>query len=72
MIPYGFTNAVSTIFMPYLLRKNGVAVDQIAGVVAISTLPAIWSFLCRRWQMPPALVCFPLGVRFRPRSLTVW
>ncbi len=31
--------------MPYLLRKYGVPVDQIAGVVAISTLPAIWSFL---------------------------
>jgi PAT family beta-lactamase induction signal transducer AmpG len=45
IIPYGFTNAVSTILMPYLLRKNGIPVDQIAGVVAISVLPAIWYFL---------------------------
>jgi PAT family beta-lactamase induction signal transducer AmpG len=45
VIPYGFTTAVATILMPYLLRKNGVPVDRIAGVVAISTLPAIWYFL---------------------------
>lgn len=45
IIPYGFTNAVSTILMPYLLRKNGVEVGQIAGVVAIASLPSIWSFL---------------------------
>ncbi len=44
-MPYGFSNAVSTILMPYLLRKYGVPVDQIAGVVAISTLPAIWYLL---------------------------
>jgi len=45
LIPYGFTSAVATILMPYLLRKNGVPVGQIAPVVAISTLPAIWYFL---------------------------
>lgn len=45
IIPYGFTSAVSTILMPYLLRKNGVAVGEIAGVVAIASLPSIWSFL---------------------------
>ncbi len=31
--------------MSGLLRKYGVPVDEIAGVVAVSTLPAIWSFL---------------------------
>lgn len=45
VIPYGFTSAVTVILMPYLLRKYGVSVDQIAGVVAVSTIPAIWSFL---------------------------
>jgi PAT family beta-lactamase induction signal transducer AmpG len=45
VMPYGFSSGVSTILMPYLLRKYGVPVDQIAGVVAVSTLPSIWSFL---------------------------
>ena len=45
VIPYGFTNSIATLLMPYLLRKYGVPVDRIAGVVAISTLPSIWSFL---------------------------
>lgn len=45
VIPYGFTNGISTILMPYLLRKYSVPVDQIAGVVAVATLPAIWCFL---------------------------
>ena len=45
IFPYGFTSAVSTILMPYLLRKYGVPVDRIAGVVAVSTIPAIWYFL---------------------------
>lgn len=31
--------------MPYLLRKYGMPVDQIAGVVAIALLPTIWAFL---------------------------
>ena len=31
--------------MPYLLRKYGMPVDKIAGIVAIEVLPAIWSFL---------------------------
>jgi MFS family permease len=31
--------------MPYLLRKNGMAVDQIATIVAIALMPQVWSFL---------------------------
>lgn len=30
--------------MPYLLRKYGMPVDRIAGIVAIAILPSIWSF----------------------------
>jgi len=45
LIPYGFTSAVANILMPYLLRKYGVPVDRIAGVVAIASLPPIWYFL---------------------------
>src|SRR5215831_15446942 len=43
--PYGFTGAVTGGLMPYLLRKNGMAVDQIATIVAIALLPQVWSFL---------------------------
>jgi MFS family permease len=45
VLPYGFSNAVTVLLMPYLLRKYGMSVDQIAGVVAIAILPTIWSFL---------------------------
>jgi MFS family permease len=45
VLPYGFTSSVTVLLMPYLLRKYGMPVDQIAGVVAIAILPAIWSFL---------------------------
>ena len=45
IVPFGLAGGVSTILMPYLLRKYGVPVNQIAGVVAVSTLPAIWYFL---------------------------
>ena len=31
--------------MPYLLRKYGFSVDQIANITAIAIIPAIWSFL---------------------------
>ncbi len=31
--------------MPYLLRKQGVAVDRIADIVALGTIPAVWNFL---------------------------
>jgi MFS family permease len=45
VLPYGFTNGVATLLMPYLLRKNGMPVDQIATIVAIALLPSVWSFL---------------------------
>jgi MFS transporter, PAT family, beta-lactamase induction signal transducer AmpG len=44
-IPYGFSNAVGTILMPFLLRRQGVPVDRIAGIVALALLPTVWSFL---------------------------
>lgn len=31
--------------MPYLLRKYGLPVDQIANIVAVAMMPSIWSFL---------------------------
>ena len=45
-IPYGFSSGVLTLLMPYLLRRQGVPVDRIAGVVALAALPAAWSFVC--------------------------
>jgi MFS family permease len=45
VIPYGFTSSVTVLLMPYLLRKSGMAVDQIANIVAIAMLPSIWAFL---------------------------
>ena len=45
VLPYGFSTSVTVLLMPYLLRKAGMAVDQIAGITAIAILPAIWSFL---------------------------
>ena len=45
MLPYGFAGAVAATLMPYLLRKNGMAVDKIATIVAIALLPSIWCFL---------------------------
>lgn len=44
-IPYGFSNAVTTILMPFLLRRQGVPVDRIAGIVAVAMIPTVWSFL---------------------------
>ncbi len=40
-----FAWGVRALLVPYLLRKNGVAVDRIAEVVAISSLPTMWSFV---------------------------
>lgn len=37
--------AVITLLMPYLLRKYGMPVDQIAKILAIAFIPAVWSFL---------------------------
>jgi len=36
---------VSALLIPYLLRKHGVPVNRIAGVVAIASIPNIWFFL---------------------------
>jgi MFS family permease len=44
-LPYGVFNNVTTILMPFLLRKHGVSVDRIAEVVAISYIPSVWYFL---------------------------
>ena len=45
MLPYAFTISVTVLLMPYLLRKYGISVDQIAKIVVVANLPAIWSFL---------------------------
>jgi MFS family permease len=45
VLPYGFTSSITVLLMPYLLRKYGMPVEQIAGVVAIAILPSIWAFL---------------------------
>jgi PAT family beta-lactamase induction signal transducer AmpG len=45
VLPYGFTGSVTVLLMPYLLRKYGMPVDQIAQVITIAILPTIWSFL---------------------------
>ncbi len=45
VLPYAFTTSVTILLMPYLLRKYGMSVDQIARIVVVSNLPLIWSFL---------------------------
>jgi MFS transporter, PAT family, beta-lactamase induction signal transducer AmpG len=45
VLPYAFTASVTVLLMPYLLRKHGASVDQIAGIVAVANLPTIWAFL---------------------------
>jgi MFS transporter, PAT family, beta-lactamase induction signal transducer AmpG len=44
-LPYGLGNAIITILIPYLLRKQGVPVDRIAAVVAVANVPTIWAFV---------------------------
>src|SRR5690349_533475 len=39
-----FAWGVRALLVPYLLRKNGVPVDRIAEVLAIASLPTMWSF----------------------------
>ena len=36
---------LSALLMPFLLRKHGVPVDRIAGVLAVATVPWVWFFL---------------------------
>ena len=45
VLPYAFTTSVTALLVPYVLRKYGIPVDQIAKVVVIAGLPTIWSFL---------------------------
>jgi PAT family beta-lactamase induction signal transducer AmpG len=44
-MPNGIANAVIVILMPYVLRQHGVAVDRIAEIVAIASIPNVWYFL---------------------------
>ena len=44
VLPYAFTSSVTYLLMPYLLRKYGFAVNEIAGIVAVASIPSIWSF----------------------------
>ena len=44
VLPYAFTTSVTVLLMPYLLRKYGISVDQIAKIVVVANLPLIWSF----------------------------
>lgn len=44
-VPSGFGYwGVNALLIPYLLRQHGVTVDRIAGVVAVATIPSVWSF----------------------------
>jgi len=45
VLPYAFAVSVTVLLMPYLLRKYGMSVDEIAKVVVVASLPWIWSFL---------------------------
>lgn len=71
------------ILMPYLLRKQGVAVNRIAGVVALALVPSVWYFLYsplvdmgllrRTWLMLAAAataICCAVAVAVVPVSLT--
>jgi MFS transporter, PAT family, beta-lactamase induction signal transducer AmpG len=44
VLPYAFTTSITVLLMPYLLRKYGISVDQIAKIVVVANLPTIWSF----------------------------
>ena len=41
----GLVNAIIVILMPYVLRQQGVAVDRIAEIVAVASIPNVWYFL---------------------------
>lgn len=43
--PNGLVNAIIVILMPFVLRKQGVAVDRIAEIVALASIPNVWYFL---------------------------
>lgn len=44
-LPYGAFNGIITVLIPFLLRKHGVPVNRIAGVVAVAAIPNFWYFL---------------------------
>src|SRR5215831_1985877 len=44
-LPYGVYTGFASTAMPYLLRKAGLPVDQIAGISALALAPALWYFL---------------------------
>jgi MFS family permease len=44
-IPYGTFNAIVTTLIPFLLRKRGFPVNEIADVVAIASIPSVWYVL---------------------------
>jgi MFS transporter, PAT family, beta-lactamase induction signal transducer AmpG len=74
---------VSALLVPYLLRKHGVAVDRIAGVSAIASIPSFCFFLWapvvdlglrrRTWILliyASAALCLALAVEGSSGSLT--
>jgi MFS transporter, PAT family, beta-lactamase induction signal transducer AmpG len=44
-VPNGLANAIIVLLMPYVLRRQGVAVDRIAEIVALASIPNVWYFL---------------------------
>jgi len=44
VVPYALATSVTVLLMPYLLRKHGISVDEIAKIVVVANLPLIWSF----------------------------
>lgn len=83
-LPYGISNAIITILMPFVLRKQGVSVDHIAEVVAIATIPAVWYFIYspvvdlglrrRSWFLMGATgagLCCAIATLLSGKSLTV-
>lgn len=82
-IPYGTFNAIIVVLMPFLLRKRGISPDQIANVIAISSIPNIWYFiwspivdtglLRRTWVMIAAgvsAICGAIAIAEPSLSLT--
>jgi MFS family permease len=81
-IPNGLANAIIVILMPYVLRKQGVAVDRIAEIVALASVPNVWYFLYsplvdmglrrRTWILLSASVagvCSAAAILLTPTSL---
>jgi MFS transporter, PAT family, beta-lactamase induction signal transducer AmpG len=81
--PNGLANAIIVILMPYLLRKQGVAVDRIAEIVALASIPNVWYFLYspvvdlglrrRTWILLAACgagLCSAAAIQLTPTSLS--